>query len=193
MLTTRGLTFHSVEADAGWLNEAAGWGGGAVAVCSGRPSFFLHLSDRVCLAYDSLLLGPALPPDQPDVYSVLHPAVLRPTAIANSFVERGGVIEWKTHRHREERREGKSGRLPLRIPFLSQTQRDGVLLFHLTAKRHQQDHGPGQSLGSKASGGGTNIVAGMTSCMHMCADAERVLQMFQFADTKSLSDLSSPS
>lgn len=62
-------------------------------------------SDHVCLAYDSLLFGPALPHDQPDVYSVPYPAVLRPTAIANSFLRRGSVIECKTHRDQDEQRE----------------------------------------------------------------------------------------
>lgn len=118
----------------------------------GRPSFFLHLSDHVCLAYDSLLFGPALPHDQPDVYSVLYPAVLQPTARANSFLERGSVIECKTHRDQKERREWKSGLLSLGIPFLSHTQRDSVPPFHLTAKRNQQNHRSGHSLGSKGWG-----------------------------------------
>lgn len=69
-----------------------------------------HLSSlipptAIALLYDSLLFGAALPHDQPDVYSLLYPAVLRPTAIANSFLERAGAIECETHRDREQQRE----------------------------------------------------------------------------------------
>lgn len=79
----------------------------AQCAADGQAAIFLppSLSHHVCLAYDSLLFGPALPYDQPDVYSVLCPAVLRPTPVANSFLERGGVIECKRHRDREEQRE----------------------------------------------------------------------------------------
>lgn len=68
-----------------------------------------HLSSSISLTTSASLMTHSysvqLSYDQPDVYSVLYPAVLRPTAIANSFLQRGSVIECKTHRDLEEQRE----------------------------------------------------------------------------------------